>query len=359
MIILHIVKSYGNKCNGVSVVVPQYVKFQSEYADVRLVNITGQDAGIGNLQLEYAGTKNFPDYLPSPYNKPDLVVINEANNIENIAIYRNLIKRNIPYIIIPHGELTETALRKKAFKKKIAYILLFNKFIRNAKAVQCLSDKELSATKKKTPEKFIATNGISDMETKKEKFSTDGCKLVYIGRLEVYIKGIDRLIEGIAKIKDYCVKSGVSLDIYGPDYAGRKAEITELIAVNGVGDIVKLHDPVFGEEKINTLLKSDIFIQLSRIEGLPLGILEAMNAGLPVILTEGTNIAEEAESYGYGYYSGETAEEVAETIVRAVEDRERWAEKGKKGVEYTREKYSWQSIAAETVKEYKRITERK
>ena len=53
-----------------------------------------------------------------------------------------------------------------------------------------------------------------------------------------------------------------------------------------VGDIVKLHDPVFGEEKINTLLKSDIFIQLSRKEGLPLGILETMNAGLPVILTE-------------------------------------------------------------------------
>lgn len=359
MVILHIVKSYGNKSNGVSVVVPQYVKFQAEHADVRLVNITGQNVGIGNLQLEYAGAKNFPDYLPAPYNKPDLVVINEVNNIENIAVYRNLIKRNIPYIIIPHGELTETALRKKAFKKKIAYILLFNKFIGNAKAVQCLSDKELSATKIKTPEKFIATNGIADIESKKEKFSTDGCKLIYIGRLEVYIKGIDRLIEGIADIKDYCVKRGVSLDIYGPDYAGRKAEITELIAVNGVGDIVKLHDTVFDEEKINCLLKSDIFIQLSRNEGLPLGILEAMNAGLPVILTAGTNIAEEAESYGYGYYAGETAEEVAETIVRAVEDRVNWADKGKKSVEYTREKYSWQSIAAETVKDYKRIIERK
>mgnify|MGYP003308559639 CR=1 FL=1 len=60
---------------------------------------------------------------------------------------------------------------KKWLKKKIANITLFNHFINGAKAIQCLSQRELDSTKFGR-QKFIGTNGINIPEKKKSSFRT-------------------------------------------------------------------------------------------------------------------------------------------------------------------------------------------
>ena len=53
-----------------------------------------------------------------------------------------------------------------------------------------------------------------------------------------------------------------------------------------------MNHEISGEEKVQKLLESDVFIQTSRHEGMPMGILEAMSYGVPCAVTDGTNLGE-------------------------------------------------------------------
>lgn len=353
MIILHIAKIQTNLDNGVNAVVPKHVIEQGKYADTALLNVN--DVKIDGLkQLKYKGSDNFPAYLDKPFDRPDLVVFHEANVIEFISLYKKLKKDGIPYIIVPHGEITAQALRKKWLKKKIAYFLWFNAFIKNAEKIQCLSDNEQRRVKI-TENTFVIGNGTDIPVKTKTGFSAKGLKLIYIGRLERYIKGLDLLVEAMSEIADFARKNGIVLDIYGPDIMGRRADIQSLIDEKNVGDLIKICDPVFGEEKEKELLAHDIFVQTSRTEGLPLGVLEAMAYGMPLILTKGTSMMECLEGCDGGYAAGSTSEEIKNAIVKAFDDRSNWGVKGGNGRNFIIKNYSWEKIGKEEVERYNKF----
>ena len=144
MNILHIACTNGDMCNGVQVVVPQHLIAQSKYANIGFMNISNIQVSGFNKQFNWRNDSTLSD-LPSPFNHPDLVVFHEAYRIQYLKISSYLRKKNIPYVIIPHGELSKGAQKKKYFKKKIANILLFNRFINNSIAIQCLSTLELES----------------------------------------------------------------------------------------------------------------------------------------------------------------------------------------------------------------------
>jgi hypothetical protein len=189
VVILHIARVSDDPYNGVCNVVPMHVVSQQAHTEVALLNITPDR--IENIKTQFTCEKKIAD-LPEPFNKPDLVVFHEIYYPVYLSYSRELRKRKIPYIIIPHGGLTEDAQKIKKLKKQIANPLLFNRFIYGAKAVQCLSQFEMDATKKHNT-KFVATNGIAVPKTKKASFNNEKIQLVYIGRIAVFHKGLDIL----------------------------------------------------------------------------------------------------------------------------------------------------------------------
>lgn len=356
MIILHIASINFDPFSGVCVVMPQYLLEQEKLGhQVALYNSKDSKTDAPVYQIPHMDNFDI-EKMPEPFNRPDLVVFQECYRKEHLGVGKQLEKKGIPYIIIPHGELRKEAQKEKRLKKAAANLLLFNRFTDKALALQCLSKEEYDATdfgKKK----FIATNGVAMPQKRKTEFSETGLKMLYIGRLDAHVKGLDILLEAVRKCLDLLKSNSVTLDIYGPDYAGRYAHMEELISSLGVGEVVTLHHEIVGEDKVNKLLESDIFVQTSRHEGMPGGILEALSYGLPCLVSRGTNLGEKIRDNGCGWMAENDADSVAESIRRVIEERDTLGDKSVKASAFVADNYSWNVIMKETIASYQKLLE--
>ena len=353
MIVLHIACTNGDPSNGVQVVVPQHLIAQSTHAEVAIVNISNIKVYSNCVQFEYNDQFSVAA-LPIPFNKPDIVVFHECYRIQYIRIAGELRKMQVPYVIVPHGELSKDAQKKKRLKKLTANMLIFNRFINRAIGIQMLSDMELNNTKF-GKHKFIGTNGINIPEISKQQFHQLAIKFVYIGRLDAYHKGLDLMVEGVSQCADFLRSNMCAIDIYGPDILERRKYIEGLIAEYNVGDLIIMHDPIFGKDKERVLLEGDIFIQTSRFEGMPMGILEALSYGIPCLVTEGTTLASFIEEHNAGWSCATNAEDIAQAIRTAVSQKGEYMKKSKNARRAVCEYFSWDVISSATISIYKKL----
>lgn len=353
MRILHIASIQEDPFTGVSVSVPEHVIYQGKYADVSFMNISNVYIPRLQRQIAYHKAISIEDIVRA-VGKPDLVIFHECYRIQYLSLARLFIDNKIPYIIVPHGELRKEAQRKKALKKKVANLLLFNSFIENAVAIQCLSQAELNATSFHH-QKFIGSNGISLPQTTKTLFNSNKVKFIYIGRYEWRVKGFDLLVKAVQQIAPFMRENHCSIDMYGPDILGRYDKVQNLIQEHGVSDLINLHHAIGGTEKIEKLLGSDVFIQTSRHEGMPMGILEAMSYGLPCLITEGTTLGEVVKRHLTGWVANTEVVAISEQIIKSVMERDNWKTYGNNARNLIFEQYEWHIVAHETVEKYVKL----
>ena len=353
MVILHFACIDNSETSGVCVSARQHVLAQGRFAKTALINVSGIELSGDLPQMPYSAPFAMRD-LPKPFDRPDLAVFHECYRPVYLPIAKKLEKSGVPYIILPHGELRAEAQKKKHLKKAAANFLLFNRFIDHAAAIQCLSESESDATRFGR-KKIIGTNGVFIPETRKESFRKDEAVFLYIGRYEWLPKGLDLLFDAIKTDERILREKNCRFMLYGPDYNGRFAAVGEMIANREIGDLVSLHHEILGDEKTKALLDADVFIQTSRHEGMPVGILEAMSYGLPCLVTEGTSLGDEIKECRAGWCAETTAQDIARALVCAVKERSRWAEYGGNGRKAVREKYSWDVVAADTVERYRAL----
>lgn len=350
MVIVHIANIDTSIIGGVQIAVPKMVKAQSSYAKVCLLNTHGDL--IDDIEtIKHNGTFAI-EKLPEDYRNPDIVVFHEVYRFEYISIYKELLKHEIPYVIVPHGCLSKKAQQKKRLKKIAANIIFFNKFLKNARSIQYLSDNEKNLSAFKKIPSFVMGNGVSIPNERKSSFSGNRIRFVYIGRLEVHIKGLDLLLSAIKNSDVFLRQNGVTFEIYGPDYAGSHELLTKMIQTLNIGDLVRLEKEKMGNEKQEILLSATCFIQTSRTEGLPLGPLEALSYGVPCIVTHGVGLGGLVEAYGAGYQCENTAEEIAASIELFIRNINKLEEMSQAAVRLVEKNFDMDVIAKKTVDKY-------
>lgn len=308
----------------------------------------------------YCDLRNYPNAriadLPKPFNHPDLVIVEQFYTYARQPLPRELMRGGIPYIIVPRGELTLAAQKRKSLKKQIFNALYYRRFAQKAAAIQYLTEQEQTDSGTKWNDKgIIIPNGVNLPEKTKNSFHEDGVKAVVIGRIEPYQKGLDILIDACEACKQEISDANLTIDIYGPDRVGRLGEMKALVEQKGLDQVIRFHDAVYSEEKERVLLEADVFIIPSRFEGHPTALIEALAYGVPALVTTGANMRPEIEEYDAGWGADTDSADLARAIRRMINEKAGYATKSRNAAKLAKE-YSWDYLASKSHEMYGDLT---
>lgn len=355
--ISHLSKSAST---GPTYSVPARIAAQKKVDEVCWINLTGvvrdgwKETGyfhdvseIGELDL-----KNINECFYSP----DLFVFEGFYNLKEVKLAKELAKNLIPYIIVPRSSLTKQAYNNHSWlKKRIAHVMYFNSFCKNALAIQYLTNQEYRDSGDRwNKQHIIIPNGIAVPQITKELFLTDGIKAAYIGRMDIHQKGIDLLLKACKRAETVLRDQHFELTLYGP-HSEDYEKIDGLIHSLDLCDIAKLGGEVLGKDKEKAILSSDLFVLTSRFEGHPMGLIEALSYGLPALVTSGTNMGEEIQDSNSGWVCEPNIDSIYEQLMVIVR-KQSFGEKSANARQLSM-KYDWRVIANDFHQQVSALTE--
>lgn len=332
--------------NGVADAVKKYVEYEG--ASLWCINDTIKVPD--SITTISSRSKTMHDVI-SEIGKPDLVIFNEVYKKEYLRLYKECIKNSIPYVIIPHGCLMRKAQKKSKLKKKVANLLLFNRFINHSLAIQYLNDREKDESIIKKQKFIVSGNGV-DIADNKNSFKNKD--FVYIGRYSIKIKGLDLVVKMVSDNKEWFMKNKVKIQLYGRCLGNCCEKMRKLVSKNNVSDIIIVNDAIYGEDKNNVLLQSYAFIYPSRHEGHPMSVLEALSFGVPCIVTVGTSFSEYVNENGCGIGIMFDEKALFSAVKRMFEDEDFRSECAKNTIVVERD-YSWRVVIKKSLKEYESL----
>ncbi|KOO49000.1 glycosyltransferase family 4 protein [Viridibacillus arvi] len=279
---------------------------------------------------------------------PELVALHssKAGVLGRLAAF----SLKIPTVFTAHGWAFTEGVQplKKLLYKQIEKLLA----PRTTKIIAVSNyDHELAVQKRVVSKNKITTihNGIQSND-KQPYFRNNVPKIVMVSRFEKP-KRQDLLIEVLSTMKEL----EWSLELIGDGV--ELANVKELVNNKGLSHRVRF---LGVRNDIETQLQdADIFVLLSNFEGLPLSILEAMRAGLPVIASDVGGIEELVVEGKTGYLVDQNVLNIRKCLVRMIEDRPLRIELGQAGRNFFEDHFLFQKMYDNTVSLYKEALKEK
>lgn len=249
-----------------------------------------------------------------------------ARNPLLATLTRHLRARGHPYVFTLHSCFSHLFDREgRVLKPLVAlYVALFERAaLTGARFVHVLTDLERAELGRLAPRARVhqIPNGAfssagSQVPPPPERVSrTDGSPVFgFCGRLAVFHKGLDILVDGFAL---FCRQGGRGrLVLMGPGTSG--GSLAARAAALGVADRITILEPRYGLERDAVMREWDYFAAPSRLDHWPTAALEAALLGVPVLASHETGLPSVASRYDAGLpIAGLTPEDVAETLARA------------------------------------------
>jgi poly(glycerol-phosphate) alpha-glucosyltransferase len=231
---------------------------------------------------------------------------------------------------MPRGLLSPVALRHKWFKKKLYWLLVARRLVKNSAAVIALANPELEDIRAASIDVpgYVVPNGAyvegALASEKADAIASTGLSdevgtgryILFLGRLH-RMKGLDILLPAFEEVAK--THSDVSLVVAGTADESYSSELNLLRSKITVGDRVRFVGNVSGAQKAHLIGGASVFALTSYSEGLPVAVLEAMAAGVPVVITPKCNLPEVAAA-GAGIEVMPDAHEVARSLSRILSD---------------------------------------
>lgn len=270
-----------------------------------------------------------------------------------------------PYIISPRGNLMRSPLTSHWLKKYLYIALIEKRNLRHAAAIHFTVPAEKEdyiAAGFPMKHAIVLPNGIDPRKFTHEyvrgsfreryRIGKEKRLVVFLGRLN-WMKGFDTLIPAFAEV----VKKAPDtvLAIVGGDEREYKKNIQSLIAEFRLEEKVVFAGMLRGAEKYAALRDGNLFVLPSYSENFGMAAIEAMHAGLPVVVTEGVGIAEDIKEAGAGLVVKKELHALAEAICSVLNDANSGKEMGRRGKALVEQKFYESRIGERFLAEYNKL----
>jgi glycosyltransferase involved in cell wall biosynthesis len=292
----------------------------------------------------------------------DLVTIHSLNLFPQLAAYTHAYRTGTPYIVTPHGALDPWLRKNSPRRKAINNLLWQNNMLRRASALHFTTQDEADLVKNIAPRvpRYIVPNGvrISDFQNLpdrrifRDKFLAgfSGKVILFLSRIAKK-KGIDLLLASFARA---ATTDDALLVIVGPDDEGLTPTLTQQAAELGISDRVRFLGPLYDEDHKAALASADIWSLTSHTENFGNAVLEAMAAGLPVIISTAVNIAPEVNAAGAGCVTSLNVGDISTQIDHLLTDSDYRQSLGQRAVSFA-SRYDWPRVASHLIEMYQAV----
>lgn len=153
-------------------------------------------------------------------------------------------------------------------------------------------------------------------------------------------KGQTELIEAAGYLREQGID--FELDIFGG--GDLESELQEMIHKKGLNDSIRIRPALPHDELMRRLQEYDLYIMPSRSEGLPVILLEAMAAQLPVVVAARPYATTLLEPKTVQMYEPGNAQNLATVISQAVEDPTQAEQRAERGYNWV-QSFTWKRTA--------------
>jgi glycosyltransferase involved in cell wall biosynthesis len=282
----------------------------------------------------------------------DVVHLHGAFNPSNTAVSRAI---RHPYVFSPHSGYDPVSLRRSRGRKLVYRMLFEREMLRRAALLVALTDVELANLRSfgATGPCVVIPNGVEspsdDLDPQafrlELKIPPDALLAVFVGRLDVHRKGLDVLVQGIAEA------SAWHLALVGPRFrdVDRLERITNRL---GAAERIHLVGERHGRRLRESVIAADLFALMSRWEGLPMALLEALSLARPAVVSPAVERSIGVGAAGAGWVADDAS---LGSVLRRLQDEDRGelVRRGGAALGLSR-RYDWDAVAGRYEEAYER-----
>jgi glycosyltransferase involved in cell wall biosynthesis len=256
-------------------------------------------------------------------------------------------------ITSPRGVLSEWALRRSRWRKRLFWTLLQGAALRRTDCFHATAESEHDDIRRLGLRGPIAIipNGIDvddDVLVPKTQAHRPR-RLLYLGRVHPK-KGIDVLLRAWREVQgDF---SEWELHIVGPGEAGHDRELQSLAAQLEL-QRVGFAGALYGEAKREAYREADLFVLPTHNENFGLAVAEALAHGTPAVVTKGAPWAG-LQTHDCGWWIDHGVAPLVDTLRTALSrGPEQLQQQGLRGREWMRRDFSWDRVATMMYETYR------
>ncbi|MEA5626088.1 glycosyltransferase [Nostoc sp. UHCC 0251] len=310
---------------------------------------------------EFAFSREFTTWLWQNVHNYDLLHIHAIFSYASTAAMAIARLKGVPYIVRPLGQLCEWSLQQSARKKQIYLQLIekanlnYSQYIHFTSAQEQQEASRLNLTSPSfiLPHGVAIPNNIPNARQRLQqhlKLPTDEPIILFLSRLHPK-KGLDYLIPALGKLSDYrftLVLAGAG----SPEY---ETEVKSLLVSHGIQNRTHFTGFVKGEMKDLLMQGADLFTLTSYSENFGVAVMEALAAGVSVVVTPGVAVADMVKQNYLGYVAEFDVAAIASAIQQALNHPQEAKEMGDRARKLILENYTWDSIASKLISVYQDI----
>jgi glycosyltransferase involved in cell wall biosynthesis len=333
----------------------------------------GQPRDLDGVQVMYSAVWNIPprNFFFSPglvracaqqIGSRDLAILGSFWSHATGAAVRACKRSGIPYIIPMHGQLMPWALEQHRLRKYLYLALVGRRYLDGAAALHCATSLEaesLASLQLSTPS-FVVPYGV-DLEYWSNLPKRGGFRdsleipqgalvLLFLGRLH-QVKRPGTALQAMAAIG----RSDTHLVFVGPDEGGLKAKLCAQSVDTGCAERVHFTGLLTGSGILQAFADADLLIMPSIMESFGLSAVEAMAAGLPILVSEDVPVGACAARSGAGLRVPGTTAAFTVALAEILHEPEQLKAMGKRAKELVEREFDISVVARRMLDQYRSV----